>query len=360
MTTTLVVADRAEPLLGLLQQLDIDPAALAARLSSGQAPAPTVAEAIRGYLDWLAVGKSPRTVISYRTALRRFCEFLESRGLPADCTSTRELPSDVAERFVVALTERQASKQTVFAYSAALRSFLKWLFRRRIGLRESSYELVALGLSETTGRLEYQTRKVDRRLGEVVDHVRALPLPRRPTVAGAVRRRGNRDRRLQLLRDRALLMTLWCTGARVSEVVSLDRGDLDDGRADQALILGKGNKQRVLFFDPPTLEAIRAYLHARNDQHAPLFIRHNRGPSGSLRLESQSAWLRVRAYAEELGIHARPHDFRHAFACRLLNNGASMGQVQALLGHSSAATTSKIYARYDVRSLRAAYDQYAS
>ena len=75
-------------------------------------------------------------------------------------------------------------------------------------------------------------------------------------------------------------------------------------------------------------------------------------------LSAQSAWLRVRKHAEELGIEARPHDFRHALACRMLNNGARMSDIQAVLGHQSIAVTSEIYARYDVRSLREAYDRF--
>src|SRR5439155_12921551 len=98
-------------------------------------------------------------------------------------------------------------------------------------------------------------------------HVEALPLP-----SG-----GEGARRLEALRDKAILRTLFCTGMRRAELCGLDRSDLDDGWGDQALITGKGEKERVVFFDEPTLETIRRYLEARADRYRPVFLRHDRG-----------------------------------------------------------------------------------
>jgi hypothetical protein len=76
-------ADRSIPLLGLLHALDIEPEAVMARLSAAKTPAPTVAEAIAAYLEWAGsgLGKSPKTVVTYRTGLRRFTEYLAFAGL---------------------------------------------------------------------------------------------------------------------------------------------------------------------------------------------------------------------------------------------------------------------------------------
>jgi integrase/recombinase XerD len=115
--------------------------------------------------------------------------------------------------------------------------------------------------------------------------------------------------------------------------------------------------ERVIFFDERALAAIRDYLPERGDNWWPLFLYHNRGGAGPgpdgerWRLETQSVWLIVGKYAKQLGIQATPHGFRHALACRMLNNGAQMSHVEAVLGHQSLATTSRIYARYDVKSL---------
>ena len=147
-----------------------------------------------------------------------------------------------------------------------------------------------------------------------------------------------------------MLLALWSSGMRKAEICSLDRSDVRDG---------------AVFFDGCTLGVIREYLAARADSYAPLFVRRNRAkrepsPSGEgYRLSAQSACLRVRKYAEAVGVEASPHHLRHALACRMLNNGARMCDIQAVLGHQSIAVTSKIYARYDVRSLREAYNRSA-
>jgi hypothetical protein len=122
---------------------------------------------------------------------------------------------------------------------------------------------------------------------------------------------------------------------------------------------------RAASFDERALALIRAYLQARADSWEPVFLPHNRnlgepGPGGErYRLQRQSGWLRVRAYGRRLGINVRPHDFRHALACRMLNNGAQMSEVSAILGHASVSVTSTIYAKYDIKNLRAAYDRYS-
>jgi integrase len=84
--------------------------------------------------------------------------------------------------------------------------------------------------------------------------------------------------------------------------------------------------ERVIFFDERALAAIRDYLPERGDNWWPLFLYHNRGGAGPgpdgerWRLETQSVWLIVGKYAKQLGIQATPHGFRHALACRMLNN----------------------------------------
>src|SRR5258708_38240637 len=85
----------------------------------------------------------------------------------------------------------------------------------------------------------------------------------------------NGAKRLELLRDKALILTLFCTGMRRDEVARLDRLDVEDGGSDRALITGKGEKKRVVFFDAPTQAAIKTYLEARNDTLAPPFLRHH-------------------------------------------------------------------------------------
>jgi site-specific recombinase XerD len=208
-------------------------------------------------------------------------------------------------------------------------------------------------------RASYKTPRIDRRLPRLVTHVLGMALP--PTTE----RRG--IRRLEALRDRALILTLFCTGMRREEVARLDRFDVQDGWSDRALIIGKGEKERVVFFDARTQAAIRAYLDARADSLAPLFLRHDNrrgraaGHGGEgWRLSPQSVWAIVKRYAREVGVPATTHHFRHSKASVLLNRGASLSEVQDILGHASPETTKRIYAHYQTQHLRDAFDRYSA
>jgi integrase len=153
---------------------------------------------------------------------------------------------------------------------------------------------------------------------------------------------------------------------RRAEVAQLERADLDDGWRDQALVTGKGEKERVVFFDQPTLESIRRYLEARGDSFRPLFIRHDRGRprprsgGANLRISPNGVWGVVRKYARLAGVEITPHDFRHAKASVMLNRGAKLSEVQDILGHASPETTKKIYAHYETSHLRQAFDRYSA
>ncbi len=176
------------------------------------------------------------------------------------------------------------------------------------------------------------------------------------------------------LRDRALLELLYASGARVSEVASLDLDDLLAGTGDgrdawtdpvAALgdggfirVTGKGSKQRIVPYGRYAGAALAAYLvRAR-----PAMVERGRGtpalfvgPRGS-RLSRQSAWLVIRAAAEraELDVEVSPHSLRHSFATHLLAGGADVRTVQELLGHASVTTT-QIYTQVTADTLREHY-----
>src|SRR5918992_3476820 len=169
-----------------------------------------------------------------------------------------------------------------------------------------------------------------------------------------------------MLRDRALLRTLYATGMRREELSRLNRTDVQDGRAAEGLVTGKGNKDRAVFFDDAALEAIRAYLAARGDTFLPLYVRHDDGrgrpgPRGERwRLSPQSVWGVVKKYAALAGVDATTHHLRHLKARVLLNGGAQLSEVQDILGHASPETTKKIYAHYETQHLRDAFDRYSA
>jgi len=305
-------------------------------------------------------GKSPRTLTTYQTGLAHYREFLQARGQLAAWQPSL-LKASVLEEFYGWLVRRHGRERraTVATHSAGLRAFMRYLARRALLAPGVTYEQMRENVAEVTGRSTYKSPRIDRRLPTLVTHVLALPIPS-PTKRQGVKR-------LELLRDQALMLTLFCTGMRRDEVARLDRVDVEDGWADRALITGKGEKERVVFFDQLTQGAIRAYLEARADTLAPLFLRHDnrRGPTAGhggqrWRLSPQSVWATVKRYARALGVPATTHHFRHSKASVLLNRGASLSEVQDILGHASPDTTKRIYAHYQTQHLREAFDRYSA
>ncbi|MBX5490278.1 MAG: tyrosine-type recombinase/integrase [Chloroflexi bacterium] len=323
-------------------------------MSLDDSPA-TVAAAAAQFLRALA-GRSPQTRRTYASALRRFAEFLASRGLAADALQPSDLTLGLVEDYAVWLVGQYGRERrpTLVTYLAALRAFWRFLDRRGWLAPAQSYQRVSDRLSELLGPGRYRTPRIDQRVPLLVTYADALPEPADPAE------------RLTLLRDRALLHVLFSSGMRREEVVRLNRSDLDDGHRGEALIRGKGDKERVIFLSEEALVAVRAYLQARADRYVPLFLRHDRargapGPGGQRwRLSPQSVWGIVRAYAARVGVRAAPHAFRHTKATVLLNRGAKLSEVQDLLGHASPETTKRIYAHYERAHLRAAFHRYSA
>ncbi|MEA2640447.1 MAG: integrase/recombinase XerD [Chloroflexota bacterium] len=316
----------------------------------------TVAEAERTFLDSL-VGKSPRTVTTYASGLRRLDEFFAMRRLDAARLATTELPETILVDFQTWLIKAYGKdgRATIATYVAGVRAFLRDLARRRLLAPDVSFEALRDHARSALGRSSYRAPRVDGRLPLVVLYVKNVPLPDPAT---------QRQAYLEILRDRALILTLFSTGMRREEAANLDRADVDDGWASQAIIRGKGDRERVVFFTDEALEAIRAYLVARGDEYVPVFIRNDRarsrarGRGSNYRLSPLSVWKTVKKYSKLAEVPISTHDFRHAKATVLLNQGAKLSEVQDILGHASPETTKKIYAHYEVQHLRDAFDRY--
>jgi site-specific recombinase XerD len=147
------------------------------------------------------------------------------------------------------------------------------------------------------------------------------------------------------LRDRAILETLFSTGLRVSELVKLNREQIDFERKELGII-GKGNRARVVFLSDDAAVWIKKYLDSREDYFKPLFIRYaGRGIAGKdgekMRLTTRSVQRLVARYAKTamLQVKTTPHTLRHSFATDLLSGGADIRSVQEMLGHKSITTT---------------------
>lgn len=317
----------------------------------------SVAEAEAVFLDSL-VAKSPRTVSTYATALRRFDEHLAERKLRPAHVLTTDLPETCLHDFQSWLIRSYGrdNRSTISTYVAGVRAFLRFLAQRHLLSGDVNFEAIRDQARDAMGRGSYRAPRVDGRLPLVVLYVKNTPLPD-PVRA--------RTAYLETLRDRAVILTLFCTGMRREEASRLDRADVDGGWAPQAIIRGKGDRERVVFFSDEALAALRAYFTARADDYGPAFIRHDRargrarGRGGNYRLSPLSIWKTVKKVSRLAEVPISTHDFRHAKATVLLNQGAKLSEVQDILGHASPETTKKIYAHYEVQHLRDAFDRYS-
>lgn len=309
-------------------------------------------------------GKAPKTVITYTSALNKFKEFLSSANYPPSQTTVQSLPAHIVEDFYLWLVDQfgREAHTTIRTYLAGVRAMLRYLDRRYgVSPGGAGFERVAGSLAEMMGRTSYKTPRVDRRgLPAVVRAALELPVPEdNGTFEG-------RQKHLEVLRDRAIILTLFSTGMRRAEVSGLNRRDVADGSERVALITGKGSKERNVFFDDQTLAAIRFYLKERADNFQPVFIRHDRGRStpkaggSNYRLSPAYVWEIVKRLAAQAGVQATTHDFRHQKASALLNNGAKLSEVQDILGHASPATTKMIYAHYEKQHLLEAFQRYST
>ena len=197
-----------------------------------------------------------------------------------------------------------------------MRAFLRFLSRRHLLGNGISFEALHEQARAVLDHVPYRPPRVDSRLPEIILYVKSIPLPDPVSLWQS---------HVEVLRDRALILTLFSTGMRREEASRLDRADVDDGWSSQAIIRGKGGKERVVFFSDEALVALRAYFEARNDQHPPAFIRHDRardtarGRGDDYRLSPLSVWKTVKKISVLADIPATTHDFRHAKATVILS-----------------------------------------
>jgi integrase/recombinase XerD len=291
--------------------------------------------------SWLAVerGLAANSLAAYRRDLRRYSGFLRERG--------EHDPTAVQEATVLAYVEDLKSAvdddgRPRYAPSSIARALVAVRSFHRFCLEEG---FLAVDPSEEVGAPRVPLG-IPKALTE--DEVEAL-------LAAVV---GDTAR---ALRDRAIVETLYATGVRISELVGLDRRDLD---LDDALVrvVGKGNKERIVPVGRSAREALTAYLAGGRPQLA----RPDRSPHGGEavilnvrggRLSRQSCWKIVRTAGERAGLGGRlsPHVLRHSCATHMLERGADIRVVQELLGHASLSTT-QVYTKVSPERLRAVYE----
>jgi integrase/recombinase XerC len=290
---------------------------------------------IAQFLRYLATERnaSDLTIKAYREDLFGLVEWLETtRGrIPRpDSLSPQELRA-----FQAALQEAGYARTTIARKLASLRSFYRFAIRQGIATENPAKPL----------RNPRQQRKLPLVLS-TAEIGRLLSAPPANEVAG--------------LRDRAILETMYSAGLRVSELVALRDGDLDE--SEQIIrVRGKGRKERISPLGSYAIKAIKRYRGKRTrhpqteslGRKAPVFV--NR--FGRI-LTTRSVGRMLEKHIATAGLDSRisPHSLRHSFATHLLDRGADIRSVQELLGHKSLATT-QIYTHVSTANLRQVYER---
>jgi site-specific recombinase XerD len=300
---------------------------------------------IAQFLEYLEIQKgcSPLTIREYRHYLQRFHNWLAENS-PA--TKPEDINLELVRKYRLYLAHLRArdgvplERVTQSYHIVALRAFLRYLLVQR-DIATLSPDKVELPKQSSRSVSFLNPAQIERLLNS----------PKISNDAG--------------LRDRTILETLFSTGLRVSELVSLNRDQVDLERKEFG-VKGKGNKLRVVFLSDTAAQWIERYLRSRQDNFKPLFVRYSgkvdaRNSGEKMRLTARSIQNIVSKYAKRAGlpIEATPHTLRHSFATDLLISGADIRSVQEMLGHESIRTT-QVYTHVTNRHLKEVHKAFHS
>jgi len=253
----------------------------------------------------------PATQEWYEWLLTDYCEYVEAQGLRWDA------PDTLDAFFGEHLADRELSAHTVHAYYRALRRFFNWLEKRR--RLPGDNPIRAIESPRTPHRFPryIEADEVDKMLDAIEDI---------DTWFGK--------------RDRAVIMFLWDTGVRASELCGLEMRDLDLARRKAVIRNGKGEKDRSISFGLRAKEYLTAWLEVRDKRGETncrnVFINQDGKP---LKRRGLSSLLRRRAQKAGVEGPCNPHAFRHGFAMAFLDNGGHINNLQRLMGHATLRST---------------------
>jgi len=302
----------------------------------------TVEELIREFLEYCEIerGHSDLTIRNYDHYLNRFLDFGQ-KGKKRDLKAS-DINLELVRKYRLYLNRLDSGhgeaikKITQNYHIIALRSFLKYLSKKDIPTLAP--EKVELSDAEKKHFTFLEFEEID-------------------TLLQAPEKFPSKSNNLITLRDKTILEILFSTGLRVSELVNLDRKQVNLERGE-FMVRGKGSKDRIVFLSDSAKDAISEYLKARKDTFEPLLIHHGGQKDDYqegeyMRLTARSIQRIIKRYAKIAGLtkDVTPHVIRHSFATDLLINGADIRSVQSMLGHSSITTT-QIYTHVTDKQLR--------
>lgn len=294
-------------------------------------------EEINSFLNYLTVEKgfSENTTAAYQNDLRQLAAFIEGE------TSRQNLPPSWAGfnrqgmlSYMLNLKERNYAATTVARKVAAAKSFFSFL--------------VAEGIIKTNPTENMSSPSV----GEV------LPKPISISQVRLLLEQPAKLSTAEAKRDKAMLELLYASGMRISELVSLNLGNVDT-EGGYVRCFGKGHKERIIPIYEQAARVVKEYTEetrpklVRNQNEQALFL----NPRGD-RLTRQGFWQKLKGYAKSANfeVEISPHTLRHSFATHMLSGGADLRAVQELLGHANISTT-QVYTHLTTEHIRRTYEK---
>ena len=286
-------------------------------------------EILQRFLSYCAVekGLSRNTVVAYERDLSRYLGKMHGKA-PGDIGQ-----SDIIS-FLAYLSSIGISRPSAARSMAAIRGLHRFL--------------ITEGMCGSDPTVNLETPRGWKRLPRSLSSADVDRLLKQPDPSTALG-----------MRDKAMLELLYATGLRASELVGLKTGDINTERGF-LIVMGKGSKERAVPIGEAAIAAVGDYLdRARPDllkgrQSDMLFISSKRRG-----ITRQMFWARIKLYTVQAGIAkaVSPHTLRHSFATHLLDNGADLRAVQAMLGHSDISTT-QIYTHVSRERLKKIHEKY--
>jgi len=295
-------------------------------------PPKTMKRLLQQFIHYLSVerGLARNTLESYERDLTFFLEFLAGQGVD----SIEKLTKNNIVQYLSVLNKMGRAPATITRNMVSIRSFCQFLVRERLIAHDPSLHM---GLPKPEKRLP--------KVLSVEEVERLLEAPETSEPGG--------------VRDKAMLELLYATGIRVSELVSLNVGDVNLG-VGFVRCTGKGSKERIVPVGRVASEWLDSYIRTmrprllkRSKEEAALFVNQL-----GTRLTRQGFWKIIKRYAREARIAKpiTPHTLRHSFATHLLENGADLRAVQEMLGHADISTT-QIYTHVTKARMKEIYER---
>ena len=275
---------------------------------------------INQFLKYLSdeLNYSNYTIKNYQIDLNSFFDFAKDN----------KVTFDLIRDYLAQLHMKDYSKKTIARKISALKSFYKYLYNEQL-INDNPTILLS-------------NPKLDKKLPKVLNYEELAK------ILDCI------DDGIVGIRNKLVLEMLYSTGIRVSELVNIKIEDIDIGEK-KIRILGKGNKERIVYFGTLCLEKLNDYLKIRDNfningnQYLFLNKQGNKLSDRSVRFIIEDLALKA-----NLKMHISPHVLRHTFATHMLNEGADLKSVQELLGHENLSTT-QIYTHVSNEHLRKTY-----